>query len=79
MRGIKRWTGFQVLLSVNQACAGCIKYRKETEGVRMKRLIGYSLFCMAAGIFIGLIVADIFWCILLSLLFLLIGYNLFCC
>ena len=35
----------------------------------MKRLIGYSLFCMAAGIFIGLIVADIFWCILLSLLF----------
>ncbi len=45
----------------------------------MKRLIGYSLFCMAAGIFIGLIVVDIFWCILLSLLFLLIGYNLFCC
>ena len=45
----------------------------------MRRLIGYSLFCMAAGIFVGMIVADIFWCVLLSLLFLLIGYNLFCC
>ncbi len=45
----------------------------------MRKLIGYTLFCISIGILIGLIISDIFWCVVLILLFLLISYNLFCC
>lgn len=45
----------------------------------MRRLIGYTMFCFAAGMAAGLFISSIFLSILLILFFLLLGYNLFLC
>ncbi|MDD3794839.1 MAG: hypothetical protein PHE06_02485 [Lachnospiraceae bacterium] len=45
----------------------------------MKRLIGYSLFCIAIGMLIGLFISSILLQALIIFLLLLIGYNLFVC
>jgi hypothetical protein len=45
----------------------------------MRRLIGYTLFWVAAGMVIGLLIESIVICILLVLFLLLLGYNLFLC
>lgn len=49
----------------------------EVKAVR--RLIGYSLFCIALGMLISLFVqSNVFVVVLIGAL-LLIGYQLFCC
>ncbi|MDY3249262.1 MAG: hypothetical protein SOX32_02830 [Candidatus Choladocola sp.] len=45
----------------------------------MRRLIGYTLFWIAAGMVIQLFIESILISILLILFFLLLGYNLFLC
>lgn len=45
----------------------------------MRKLIGYTLFCIAAGMVIELFIKSIVWDIILILALLLLGYNLFCC
>lgn len=45
----------------------------------MKRLCGFSFFCIAIGMLIGLLIKTIFLQCVLILLLLLIGYNLFVC
>lgn len=45
----------------------------------MRRLIGYTLFWIAAGMVVGLFIESIVLSILLILFFLLLGYNLFVC
>lgn len=45
----------------------------------MKRVIGLALFFVAIGILIMMIVQKIFIGILLMLICILVGYNLFCC
>ncbi len=45
----------------------------------MRRLIGYTLFWVAAGMVIELLIESIFIDVLLILFFLLLGYNLFAC
>lgn len=45
----------------------------------MRRLIGYTLFWIAAGMVIGLFIESILISILLILFLLLLGYNLFLC
>lgn len=45
----------------------------------MKRMSGFILFWIAVGLFLSLFIDETIWCILLIMLFLLVGYNLFCC
>lgn len=45
----------------------------------MRRLIGYTLFWIAAGMVVGLFIESIFLSILLILFLLLLGYNMFLC
>ncbi|MEF9917064.1 MAG: hypothetical protein RR275_04115 [Lachnospiraceae bacterium] len=45
----------------------------------MKRIIGFSLFFIAVGMLIMLFIPNTFVGVMLILLCLLIGYNLFCC
>lgn len=45
----------------------------------MKRLCGFALFCIALGMLIGLLISHIFWCSVIILILLLVGYNLFVC
>ncbi len=45
----------------------------------MRRLIGYTLFWTAIGILIGILIENLFFGILLTFLFILLGYNLFMC
>ena len=45
----------------------------------MRRLIGYTLFWTAKGILIGILIENLFFGILLTFLFILLGYNLFMC
>lgn len=45
----------------------------------MKRVIGLALFFIAIGILIMMILQNIFIGILLMLICILVGYNLFCC
>ena len=45
----------------------------------MRRLIGYTLFWIAAGMVIQLFIESILISILLILFLLLLGYNLFLC
>ncbi len=44
----------------------------------MKRLIGFTLFWIAVGMLLMLLIHNIFIGILLIAVFLLAGYNLFC-
>lgn len=45
----------------------------------MKRVIGLALFFIAIGILIMMILQNIFIGILLMLICILVGFNLFCC
>ncbi|MDO4343517.1 MAG: hypothetical protein Q4C50_01815 [Eubacteriales bacterium] len=45
----------------------------------MKRIAGYTLFWIAAGMLISLFICNTFWTVLLIFVFLLAGYNLFMC
>ncbi len=45
----------------------------------MKRVAGLACFCSACGMTIVLFLPNTFVCVLLILILLLIGYNLFCC
>ncbi|GFI50020.1 hypothetical protein AALB51_24205 [Lachnospiraceae bacterium 62-26] len=45
----------------------------------MKRVAGFALFCIAAGMVIALVLPNMFVEVLCILLCLLIGYNLFFC
>ena len=45
----------------------------------LRRLIGYSLFCVALGILITLFINSTVFLVILAGALLLIGYQLFCC
>ncbi len=45
----------------------------------MKRLVGYTLFWIAAGMAFSLFIESIFLQIMIVIFLLLIGYNLFLC
>ena len=45
----------------------------------MKRIVGYTLFCLGIGMLLAIIIPFKFFSVLISALILLIGYNLFCC
>lgn len=45
----------------------------------MKRVIGFALFFIAAGMVIKMFITNLFVAVLLVLISLLIGYQLFCC
>ncbi|GCA65681.1 hypothetical protein KGMB01110_01170 [Mediterraneibacter butyricigenes] len=45
----------------------------------MKRVIGFALFCIAFGMILVLILPYVALEIFLILLFLFLGYHLFCC
>ena len=44
----------------------------------MGRLLGFLLFWVGIGILLGILIANAFCAVILALLLLLIGYNLFC-
>lgn len=44
----------------------------------MRRLCGFVLFWMGVGMFIGLYLEPGFWIIVLIIIMLVLGYNLFC-
>ncbi|MCI7129447.1 MAG: hypothetical protein MSA09_02560 [Lachnospiraceae bacterium] len=45
----------------------------------MRRLIGYSLFCMSLGMLISLFITSTVLLVVIVAALLLIGYQLFCC
>ena len=45
----------------------------------MRRLCGYTLFCIAVGMLIGLFIQSVLMQAILILGLLLLGYNLFAC
>ncbi|MGI6018102.1 MAG: hypothetical protein ACOX8M_04785 [Marvinbryantia sp.] len=45
----------------------------------MKKVVGYTLFWIAVGMLIALLISNIFWSVLLISILLLLGYNLFIC
>ncbi len=45
----------------------------------MRRLIGYSFFCIAVGMLITLFIENAVVLVIISGILLLIGYELFCC
>ena len=45
----------------------------------LRRLIGYSLFCVALGILITLFIQSTVLLVIIAGALLLIGYQLFCC
>ncbi len=47
--------------------------------MRMKRLVGYTMFVLGGGMLLAIILPSDFLAILIALALLLIGYNLFCC
>ena len=44
----------------------------------MGRLLGFLLFWVGIGILLGILIPNAFCAVILALLLLLIGYNLFC-
>ena len=50
-----------------------------TEVKALRRLIGYSLFCVALGILITLFINSTVLLVIIAGALLLIGYQLFCC
>ena len=66
-----------------------MKYTYQTDGPRgppafywrknMKRLMGYSFFMVGFGMFFMFIIPSDVIGIIIILILLLIGYNLFCC
>ncbi|MCI5869382.1 MAG: hypothetical protein MR224_07720 [Dorea sp.] len=45
----------------------------------MKRVVGFALFWIAAGIVLSLILPNIFLEVLCIILCMAVGYSLFCC
>lgn len=45
----------------------------------MKRVIGFAVFFVAVGMIIGMFMPNVFTEIMIILICLLLGYNLFCC
>lgn len=45
----------------------------------VKKIIGFSCFMIAVGMFIMLFIENVFVAIILIGILLLVGYNLFCC
>ncbi len=45
----------------------------------MKRMLGFSCFMIAVGMFIMLFLENVFIAIIIIGILLLVGYNLFCC
>ena len=45
----------------------------------MKRVIGFAIFFIAVGLVLALVLPGTFVEVLIILLCLLLGYNLFCC
>ncbi|MGN0354040.1 MAG: hypothetical protein ACI4EI_03060 [Muricoprocola sp.] len=45
----------------------------------MKRVAGYTLFWIAVGMLISLLISNTFWKVFLIFFLLLLGYNLFLC
>ena len=45
----------------------------------MKRVIGYSLFFVAAGMVLAMLLPNTFIIVVCVILCVLAGYNLFCC
>ena len=43
----------------------------------MLRILGFALFFVAIGIFIGIFITTRFWEIFIIILLLIVGYNLF--
>ena len=46
---------------------------------KMKRVMGFALFCVALGMVVALVLPNLFVAVMCILLCILIGYNLFCC
>ena len=53
--------------------------KEEKAGTKMKRVFGFALFFVALGMVIMMFIPSIFIGILIVLLCLLVGYQLFCC
>lgn len=45
----------------------------------MKRVFGFALFWMALGMFLMMLLPNLVCGVILTVLFLIIGYRLFCC
>ncbi len=45
----------------------------------MKKVCGFSLFWMALGMFIMMLLPNLVWGVILTIVFLVAGYKLFCC
>ncbi len=45
----------------------------------MKRVIGFAIFFIAIGLIIGMLLPGTFVEVLIVLICMLLGYNLFCC
>ena len=43
------------------------------------RIIGFMMFWIAVGMIIGLLTKNVFWGIVIIILLMICGYNLFCC
>lgn len=45
----------------------------------MKKVCGFALFWMALGMFIMMLLPNLVWGVILTIVFLVTGYKLFCC
>lgn len=45
----------------------------------MKRVLGFALFFVALGMIIMMLLPNLFWGVIVVIILLLVGYNLFCC
>ncbi len=45
----------------------------------MRKLCGYTLFCIAIGMLIGIFIENTVCLVIIILVLMLMGYNLFCC
>ena len=45
----------------------------------MKKVCGFALFWMALGMFIMMLLQNLVWGVILTIVFLVAGYKLFCC
>ena len=57
----------------------CEEKRSFPEVRAVRRLIGYSLFCIALGMLIALFIQSHVFLVIMVGVLLLIGYQLFCC
>lgn len=47
--------------------------------IHVIRIIGFMMFWIAVGMIIGMLIQNIFWGIVIIILLMICGYNLFCC